>query len=93
MYFPGAVVLVCFIISLAINIITLYCYNKSKLHTIHVHVHVHNNLLIEQRQSSSSSSSIEVHTIPPAADYENFHPKALPLETKRCNAYETVNRQ
>ena len=91
MYFPGAVVLVCFIISLAINIITLYCYNKSKLHTIHVHVH--NNLLIEQRQSSSSSSSIEVHTIPPAADYENFHPKALPLEIKRCNAYETVNRQ
>ena len=46
--------------------------------------------LIEQRQSSSSSSSIEVHAIPPTADYDNFHPSTTTLQIQDCSAYGVV---
>ena len=44
---------------------------------------------IEQRQSSLSSS-IEVHTIPPTADYVNFHLSSTTLQIQDCSAYGVV---
>ena len=43
---------------------------------------------IEQRQSSLSS--IEVHTIPPTADYVNFHLSSTTLQIQDCSAYGVV---
>ena len=64
----------------------MYCYSKSKLHVLYVSYRL---LSIEQRQSSSSSS-IEVHTIPPTADYDNFHPSITTLQIQDCSAYGVV---
>ena len=35
-------------------------------------------------------SSIEVHTIPPTADYDNFHPSTTTLQIQDCSAYGVV---
>ena len=76
---------VCFI-SLTINMIILVIYfcNKSKFIIKSYSRHIY---ILEQKQSSSS---VEVHTIPPTADYDNFHPSTTTLQIQDCSAYGVV---
>ena len=73
-----------------VMLIIIYCYSKSKLHVLYVSYRL---LSIEQRQSSSSSSLIEVHTISPTADYDNFHPSTKTLQIQDCSAYGVVTTE
>ena len=52
------------------------------------HDNIHIICAIEQRQSSPPS--IEIHTITPAADYDNFHPSTTTLQIQDCSAYGVV---